>query len=298
MDQTDPKNNSLTSKDNSEEKNENGDTIVKSNNTPLYPSSEISTVEKVEKIKKIEDIEEVLEPRNTYDEEIDNKDIAADELELTWFQAMMKNQDTQQSLSMMLTCTFEFYRVIMSTLLLLFVPQSCGGTTCSVSEKMAPTETYEVFVLVSNFITLGLFVIMYMIETRREWCLINYLDINRFKPRDNESVKEALKDLSPRRQLRIRDFDEKYKYAGYTCMVAFSLNSIFSGIVVFIDFLDSKTLTVYLTNTLFMTTKLYDVYTIVDTKQYVFLSSYLSRKIQYNDVDPDKKESNTEVVLE
>jgi hypothetical protein len=81
-------------------------------------------------------------------------------------------------------------------------------------------------------------------------------------------------------------------------MVAFLLNSLFSGMVVFVDFLDSKTLTVYLTNTLFMSTKLVDVYTIVNTKKYIFLSSYLSRKIQYNDVDADKKEVNGTVLIE
>ena len=274
-------------------------TVIKTNNTPLYPSTEISSVEKIDEIKQIIRVTPAIpSKRISYIDEVDNNDTAADKMELTWFQAMMNNQDTQQTINMMLTCTFEFYRVIMSTLLTLFVPQSCGGAPCSISDKMAPTDSYGTFALVSNFITLGLFCIMYFIETKREWCLINYLDINRFKPRDNESVQKALEDLSLKRQLRIQDFDYTYKYAGYVCMVAFTLNSIFSGMVVFIDFLDSKTLTVYLTNTLFMSTKLADVYTIVNTKKYIFLSSYLSRKIQYNDVDPDKKEVNGTVSIE
>ena len=287
--------NALISKDDDVEKSP----VIKTNNTPLYPSTEISTVEKVDGIKSFREVEHIIpSKRISYIDEIDNDDTAADKMELTWFQAMMNNQDTQQTINMVLTCTFEFYRVIMSTLLTLFVPQSCGGAPCSVSDKMAPTDAYGTFALVSNFITLGLFVIMYFIETKREWCLINYLDINRFKPRDNESVQKALEDLSLKRQLRIQDFDNTYKYAGYVCMVAFTLNSLFSGMVVFVDFLDSKTLTVYLTNTLFMSTKLADVYTIVNTKKYIFLSSYLSRKIQYNDVDPDKKEVNGAVSIE
>lgn len=279
--------------------------IVKTNDTPLYPSQEISSVEKVEKKQPLAIVEHnIPSKRISYinememEMEIDNDDIAADKMELTWFQAMMNNQDTQQTINMMLTCTFEFYRVIMSTLLTLFVPQSCGGSPCSISDKMSPADAYGTFALTSNFITLGLFCIMYFIETKREWCLINYLDINRFKPRDNESVQKALDCLSPQRQLRIQDFDSKYKYAGYICMVAFTLNSLFSGMVVFVDFLDSKTLTVYLTNTLFMSTKLADVYTIVNTKKYIFLSSYLSKKIQYNDVDPDKKEIDSSVSIE
>ena len=152
-------------------------TVIKTNNTPLYPSTEISSVEKVDEIKQIIDVAPAIpSKRISYIEEIDNVDTAADKLELTWFQAMMNNQDTQQTINMMLTCTFEFYRVIMSTLLTLFVPQSCGGAPCSISDKMAPTDSYGTFALVSNFITLGLFCIMYFIETKREWCLINYLD--------------------------------------------------------------------------------------------------------------------------
>ena len=36
-----------------------------------------------------------------------------------------------------------------------------------------------------------------------------------------------------------------------------------------------------------MSSKLSDIYTITNTKENIFLSAYLIRKIQYNDVDPD-----------
>ena len=37
-----------------------------------------------------------------------------------------------------------------------------------------------------------------------------------------------------------------------------------------------------------MASKLYDTQIITNTDENVFLSAYLTRKIQYNDVDPDK----------
>ena len=49
--------------------------------------------------------------------------------------------------------------------------------------------------------------------------------------------------------------------------------------------------------------KLNDVKTITETDINVFLSAYLTRKVQYNDVDPDKKilesdkESDKEILL-
>jgi hypothetical protein len=38
-----------------------------------------------------------------------------------------------------------------------------------------------------------------------------------------------------------------------------------------------------------MTTKLGDIYAIANTEQNIFYSAYLKNKLQYNDVDPDKK---------
>ena len=52
--------------------------------------------------------------------------------------------------------------------------------------------------------------------------------------------------------------------------------------------LDGKTGTVFLTNVLFMGSKLGNMYSIISTEKNIFYSAYLMRKVQYNDVDPDK----------
>ena len=53
------------------------------------------------------------------------------------------------------------------------------------------------------------------------------------------------------------------------------------------NYLNDKTITVLLTNVLFMGLKINDVFTVLNTEDNVFLSSYLTRKIQFNDIDPD-----------
>lgn len=255
----------------------------------LVPTENISTVEK---IKEEEPAEEEVRPEFPV---IDNKEIADDELEKTVMKSIMNNQDNQQKILMSITFLFEMYRVIMSTLLVLFVPQQCDMGPCSVSDKTKPQDQFELFTLVFNFITFASFVAMYILESKRELHLINYLDINRFKPRDNESVGNELDYLSLKRRNRIEVSELNYQYSSYLNMLLFMLNSLFSGVVVFNSFLDSKTITVFLTNILFMTSKLYDVYNTVNTKPYVFLSAYLTRKIQYNDIDPDKREKKIKV---
>jgi hypothetical protein len=212
------------------------------------------------------------------------------EQEDSWLSTMFADEDFKQKISMIITVTIEMYRVIMSSLLLLFVPQSCNNDQCSINEKLSPDTQFEMFVLVSNFITLFAFTITYGIESRRENILITYLDVNRFKPRDNDSVAKELLLLSTKRLNRIEKYDKMYKYLSYSSICVFTLNTLFSTIIIFDNFLDSKTVTVLLTNMLFMSSKLYDMYTIVNTKDFVFLSAYLTRKIQFNDVDKDKIE--------
>jgi len=208
--------------------------------------------------------------------------------ELTSEDTISKNQDTNQKFSMIFITLFEIYRVLMSTLLLMFVPQECNGDQCSLSDKTFPDDDYEKFVACHNYVVMVMFFGFYYLEITRELYFINYLHTNRFKPRDNESVEEALSQLDTKRKKRIEDTASIYKYWGYICMVAFVLNTTFSSVAVFNNFLDSKSITVFLTNVMFMSTKLYDVHSVSNTKKYIFLSSYLTRKIQFNDVDPDK----------
>ena len=75
---------------------------------------------------------------------------------------------------------------------------------------------------------------------------------------------------------------------GCFILFMFLLNSIVSGVVVYEYYLDNQTTTTFITNILFMITKLSDIYVTVNTEQNVFYSSYLKGKIQFNDVDPDK----------
>ena len=93
-----------------------------------------------------------------------------------------------------------------------------------------------------------------------------------------------------------------YQTSGRVATLGFVINLGLSGYVVFTHYLDNKTVTVFLTNALFMGMKLYDIKSITETDKNIFLSAYLTRKIQYNDVDPDKvdykdESVNSEVVL-
>ena len=95
--------------------------------------------------------------------------------------------------------------------------------------------------------------------------------------------------LPKKKHESILQYDKYYQQAGYAATGMYLLNAIFSSIVVYSNYLDSTTVTVYITNLLFMALKVADVYSTVNTKKNIFYSAYLKDKIQYNDVDPDKE---------
>ena len=73
---------------------------------------------------------------------------------------------------------FEFYRVISCSLLILFIPQKCENTICSINDKLQWKTTFYGISLTYNFITLFVFCFLYFLEIRRENILIKYLDVN------------------------------------------------------------------------------------------------------------------------
>lgn len=203
-----------------------------------------------------------------------------------------KDQDFNQRLNVASTFSLELYRVLMGAFLIAFVPQKCGDHICSVGENVNRDDALSRTTVAFNSLTLLAFCVLYGIEVRRENKLITYLDVNKFKALDNESVGEALQQLEPAKKDTILAYDVYYQKAGYLCSAIFSCNSVLSAVVVYMHYLDSKTITVFLTNLLFMSLKVVDVYNTVNTKPNIFYSAYLKNKVQFNDVDPDKMMTN------
>jgi hypothetical protein len=142
--------------------------------------------------------------------------------------------------------------------------------------------------LVFNFLTMAAFLAMYTFEVKRENRLITYLEVNKTVASDNNSVGIVLNKLPVDKRDSIWELDKYYIYSGWTAIIMFIINTILSGFVVYEYYLDSQTTSTYITNILFMVTKLADVHSNVNTEKNVFYSAYLKGKIQYNDVDPDK----------
>jgi len=200
----------------------------------------------------------------------------------------MEDQDFNQKVAVSISVILELYRVLVSSFLVLFVPQKCGDHVCSLSENMVLENHLYSAGLVFNFITMASFLAMYTFEIKRENRLITYLEVNKSVASDNNSVGIALEKLPQDKRDSIWQLDKYYMYSGRASILMFIVNTILSGFVVYEYYLDSQTTSTYITNILFMVTKLADVYANVNTEKNVFYSAYMKGKIQYNDVDPNK----------
>ena len=200
----------------------------------------------------------------------------------------VSDQDNNQKINVTISVALELYRVLVSSLLILFVPQNCDGHLCSLTENMESSSQTYTTGLFFNFFTMFVFLVMYSLEIKRENRLITYLDVNKSVASDNDSVSEVLKKLPLEKKNSILFLDIYYQKAAYLAMGSFIINSIISGIIVYQYSLGNQTTTTIITNILFMVTKLSDVFQTVNTEKNIFYSAYLKGKIQYNDVDPDK----------
>lgn len=210
----------------------------------------------------------------------------------------LSEQDVQQKIAVYTSFVFELYRVLMGSMLIMFVPQKCGDHICDMFENTTVISEVYNTAIAMNAYSLLCFFIMYVVEIKRENKLITYLEVDKTVPFDNESVGEALIRLPKTKRENILAYDNYYLNSGYLALSAFVVNAGISGYVVFVNYLDDKTLTVYLTNILFMALKVKETYDIVNTKKNVFYSAYLTDRIQFNNVDEDKVIQLTEKALD
>ena len=208
---------------------------------------------------------------------------------VTELAAVFNEQDNKQKISMYTSFIMEFYRVLMGSFLIVFVPQKCNDDICGLFENVVTTNPIANGAFSMNILLFIIYSALYYIELKRENKLINYLHVNPERPRDNESVGNALVDLHEDKRNKILLWDKRYQTIGRIGIVGFVINLGLSGYFIFTHYLDNKTATVFLTNALFMGLKLNDIKSVTETDTNIFLSAYLMRKVQYNDVDPDKK---------
>ena len=123
--------------------------------------------------------------------------------------------DSKQRLTTVLLMCLEFYKVVMGTFLVVFVPQDCNGTICSLTDNFYKDEPLNYAGNACNFITFASIGTLYFIEVKREnWC-IQYLDIDDEKSTNNLDTEI---EAYPKYKLEMNRLNNNYVYAIHTIL--------------------------------------------------------------------------------
>ena len=198
----------------------------------------------------------------------------------------VSSQDFLHRVYLIMSVSIELYRVLVSTLLIIFIPQNCDGKMCTMKQNLESKEyTYNAG-LIFNFITLASFMMLYAFEITRENNLIKYLEVNPRNPHDNESLAIIFDKIPDKYRNKIYRIDYYYQKISYVCLLIFTVNVTLSGIIIYQYSLGNQTTTNFITNVLFMLTKVYDTYYVANTGKSIFYSAYMRDHVQFNDIDP------------
>ena len=206
--------------------------------------------------------------------------------------------DSKQRITTTLLMFLEFYKILMATFLVLFVPQQCGLEVCTITENFLKRDPVNFAALISNFITFASVLNFYIVEIKREnWC-IQYLDIDISKPNDYlDNEIEAY----PKYKKQMNLLNKRYLKSMYISSTLLVINFGLSGAAVGFDYVGTNTVTTMLSFFLLLSSKLYSAYSTgtESVNKERALSAYMKTAKTYNTIDDDYRiaDINTENIV-
>jgi hypothetical protein len=167
--------------------------------------------------------------------------------------------DTVEKYTTYVVMVIEFFKLIMASLLAVFVPQLCsarssaasdarkaaGDGECTFVELFLSAEPYNIFVLAWNFLTLVVCLVHRSLTSQRESFMVDHFDVNKSLPPDN--IKEVLR-TNPTVAGILTDWNKRIFTSAFLFMTANVLNFIFSAVLIWSRVANYRTTTVFLTN--------------------------------------------------
>ena len=205
--------------------------------------------------------------------------------------------DSQQRITTFLLMCLEFYKVVMGTFLIVFVPQDCNGTICTATENFFKEGNLYFGGNICNFITFSAIGTLYFIELKREnWC-IQYLDIDDEKSTNNLDTEI---EAYPKYKKEMNRLNKNYVNATYFAVLMMCINFIVSGFTVYQTYTGTNSITSFVSFFLLVSMKLYNAWGVgrLSIKDERANSAYMKEPKTYNTIDADYRisdEKNTEL---
>ena len=205
--------------------------------------------------------------------------------------------DNKQRIKTTLLFILEFYKILMGTFLIAFVPQSCGEEVCSISQNIRDGDLLHHIANGFNLLTFLFVLNFYKTEIQREnWC-ITYLDIDETKP--NDYLDDQI-ERYPEIKQKMLKLNKSYLRDIYLALGFLITNFVLSGVSIGYNYVGTNTVTSIVSFLLLVTMKITSALNV--GKESVnddhALSSYLRTNKTYNVIDKDfikkNERNNTE----
>ena len=203
----------------------------------------------------------------------------------------MFSVDTKERIKVGGLFIFQSYKVIMGSMLSLFVPQLCDGEeVCTISDNLLhhDNDVFHQVTLGFNFLSVLLFIGVYVIELKREnWC-VKYLDIDHNIPDNN--LESIIKD-KPDLLLPLSKHNKLYFQSMFITSLVYSVNLVLSSILIYDNYAGIPSVTSYMSYVVLILLKIYNSLCISydSMKNNKALSAYIIEFTSYNKIDVDHK---------
>ena len=217
---------------------------------------------------------------------------------------MKVDADTKQRITTFFSMCLEFYKVVMGTFLVVFVPQQCNDNICTMSENFFNGTILNTAGNVCNFVTFTSIGTLYFIELKREnWC-IQYLDIDDEKSTNNLDTEI---ESYPKYKAEMARLNTHYIRSVYVALFMMITNFVVSGVTVYQSYTGTNSITTFVSFFMLVFMKLYSSWTVgaLSIKDERANSAYMKEPKTYNTIDVDYRiedvpndNASTNVVIE
>jgi hypothetical protein len=207
---------------------------------------------------------------------------------------MKLNVDNKERLKITILFLLQSYKVVMGSMLVVFVPRQCGTDICSLRDNVKNTDPLNIAALTSNFLSFLFFLMVYIVELRRENFCVQNFDIDHDIGDNNLAI---ILNERPKLLQELHSHNKLYYRITTMTTVVYIGNFILSDIVLYNDPTFWKVgIAPYFSYILLILVKLYNCYFISSSsiKEDKALSAYMTEFSSFNVIDADLLTINIE----
>lgn len=200
---------------------------------------------------------------------------------------MKVDVDNKERIKVFILFLLQSYKVIMGSMLLIFVPRKCGDGVCTVQQNLVTDDMFNKSALGFNYASIGFFLLTYLIELRRENFCVHNFDIDHDVGDNNLAI--ILKE-KPKLLDSLHYHNRLYSNITKATFFVYLINFILSNIVLYNDETFWKIgLAPYSSYILLILMKLYNCYYISahSIENDKALSAYMTEFSSFNVIDYD-----------